>query len=46
MLIDPARAEVIVGGTAALVTILRELDVPKLMVSESDILDGLAASLR
>ena len=46
MLIDPARAEVIVGGVAVLVTILREFDVPKLMVSESDILDGLAASLR
>jgi exopolyphosphatase/guanosine-5'-triphosphate,3'-diphosphate pyrophosphatase len=46
MLIDPARAEVIVGGVAVLVTILRELDVRELMASESDILDGLAASLR
>jgi exopolyphosphatase/guanosine-5'-triphosphate,3'-diphosphate pyrophosphatase len=46
MLLEPARAEVIVGGAAVLVTILRELDIAELMVSEADILDGLAASLR
>jgi len=46
MLLEPARAEVIVGGAAVLVTILRELDIVELMVSEADILDGLAASLR
>ena len=46
MLLEPARAEVIVGGAAVLVTILRELDIVELVVSEADILDGLAASLR
>jgi exopolyphosphatase/guanosine-5'-triphosphate,3'-diphosphate pyrophosphatase len=46
MLAEPARAEVIVGGAAVLVTILREFDIRELLVSESDILDGLAASLR
>jgi len=29
-----------------LVTVMRELGIAELMVSESDILDGLAASLR
>jgi exopolyphosphatase / guanosine-5'-triphosphate,3'-diphosphate pyrophosphatase len=46
LLLEPARAEVIVGGAAVLVTILRELQLSELTVSESDILDGLAASLR
>jgi exopolyphosphatase / guanosine-5'-triphosphate,3'-diphosphate pyrophosphatase len=46
MLAEPKRADVIVGGAAVLVTIMRELDIPELLVSESDILDGLAASLR
>jgi exopolyphosphatase/guanosine-5'-triphosphate,3'-diphosphate pyrophosphatase len=46
MLTEPKRAEVIVGGTAVLLTILREFGIDALMVSESDILDGLAASLR
>jgi exopolyphosphatase/guanosine-5'-triphosphate,3'-diphosphate pyrophosphatase len=46
MLAEPKRAEVIVGGAAVLVTLMRELDLPALLVSESDILDGLAASLR
>ena len=46
VLLEPARAEVIVGGAAVLATILRELEIPELLVSESDILDGLAASLR
>lgn len=45
MLAEPKRAEVIVAGAAILLTLMRELDVPELMVSESDILDGLAASL-
>jgi exopolyphosphatase/guanosine-5'-triphosphate,3'-diphosphate pyrophosphatase len=43
---EPARAEVIVGGAAVLAAILREFSIPELLVSESDILDGLAASLR
>jgi exopolyphosphatase/guanosine-5'-triphosphate,3'-diphosphate pyrophosphatase len=46
LLVEPKRAEVIVGGAAVLVTLMRELDIEKLLVSESDILDGLAASLR
>jgi exopolyphosphatase/guanosine-5'-triphosphate,3'-diphosphate pyrophosphatase len=46
LLLEPARAEVIVGGAVVLVTLLREFDIPELTVSESDILDGLAASLR
>ncbi|MDB4976149.1 MAG: Ppx/GppA phosphatase family [Myxococcaceae bacterium] len=46
MLAEPKRAEVIVGGAAVLVTLMRELDIEALLVSESDILDGLAASLR
>ncbi len=43
---DPKRADVIVGGVAVLLTILREFEIAELTVSESDILDGLAASLR
>ena len=46
LLAEPKRAEVIVGGAAVLLTLLRELELAELMVSESDILDGLAASLR
>jgi exopolyphosphatase/guanosine-5'-triphosphate,3'-diphosphate pyrophosphatase len=46
MLIDAKRAEVILGGALVLRTILEELDLTELMVSETDILDGLAASLR
>jgi exopolyphosphatase/guanosine-5'-triphosphate,3'-diphosphate pyrophosphatase len=46
LLIQPERAEVIVGGGAVLVTLLREFDIQDFIVSESDILDGLAASLR
>jgi len=46
MLLEPKRAEVIVGGAAVLFALMRELDLTELVVSESDILDGLAASLR
>jgi exopolyphosphatase / guanosine-5'-triphosphate,3'-diphosphate pyrophosphatase len=46
MLAEPKRAEVIVGGAAVLLTVMRELQIESLLVSESDILDGLAASLR
>lgn len=46
LLVDPKRAEVIVGGAAVLLTIMRELALGELVVSEADILDGLAASLR
>jgi exopolyphosphatase/guanosine-5'-triphosphate,3'-diphosphate pyrophosphatase len=46
LLAEPQRAEVILGGAAVLLTILREFSLPELLVSEHDILDGLAASLR
>lgn len=46
MLAEPKRAEVIVGGAAVLLGILREFTIEELLVSESDILDGLAASIR
>lgn len=46
LLAEPKRAEVIVGGAVVLVTIMRELSIDSMLVSESDILDGLAASLR
>ena len=45
LLVQPERAEVIVGGTIVLVTVLREFAIQELTVSEHDILDGLAASL-
>ena len=43
--LHPDRAEVIVAGSAILVAIMRTLHVDPLLVSERDILDGLAASL-
>jgi exopolyphosphatase / guanosine-5'-triphosphate,3'-diphosphate pyrophosphatase len=46
MLLEPQRAEVIVGGMVVLLGILREFRIDELLVSETDILDGLAASLR
>ncbi|HEX2674173.1 MAG TPA: exopolyphosphatase, partial [Polyangiaceae bacterium] len=46
MLVEPARAEVIVGGAVVLATTMSELGLNELLVSEHDILDGLAASLR
>jgi exopolyphosphatase/guanosine-5'-triphosphate,3'-diphosphate pyrophosphatase len=46
LLLEPKRAEVIVGGALVLVQILRSFDIAELQVSENDILDGLAASLR
>ena len=42
MRLEPGRADIIVGGTAVLVALLRELDIELLLVSEKDILDGLA----
>jgi exopolyphosphatase/guanosine-5'-triphosphate,3'-diphosphate pyrophosphatase len=44
--LEEARADVIVGGAAILVTIMRHFDFAECLVSEADILDGLAASLR
>lgn len=42
----PERADVIVGGCAVLVGILRHHDAAEVLVSEADLLDGLVASLR
>ncbi len=46
ILAEPKRSGVIVAGSAVLMTILREFEIDTLTVSETDILDGLAASLR
>jgi len=43
--LEAARADVIVGGCCALVAFVRALGIDELLVSESDILDGLVASL-
>jgi exopolyphosphatase/guanosine-5'-triphosphate,3'-diphosphate pyrophosphatase len=43
--LEPARADVIVGGCCILVALLRTLGSDGLLVSESDILDGLVFSL-
>jgi exopolyphosphatase / guanosine-5'-triphosphate,3'-diphosphate pyrophosphatase len=42
---DPGRADVIGGGALLLDRLLRRLDAPRLLVSEHDILDGIAWSL-
>jgi len=46
MLAEPARAEVIVGGAAVLLALMRHFAIDELLVSEHDILDGLCESLR
>jgi exopolyphosphatase/guanosine-5'-triphosphate,3'-diphosphate pyrophosphatase len=43
--LEPARVDVIVGGCCVLVALLRTLGAEELLVSESDILDGLVQSL-
>ncbi len=43
--LEEARADVIVGGCCALVAIYRRLGIEEVLVSEADILDGLALSL-
>ena len=43
--LEEARADVIVGGMCVLVTIMRRLGLEECLVSEADILDGLAMSL-
>lgn len=43
--LEPERADVIVGGCCALVAFVRTLGIDELLVSESDILDGLVYSL-
>ena len=46
MLTQPKRAEIIVGGAVVLLQLMRHFALGELLVSEHDILDGLAASLR
>ncbi|HVN51698.1 MAG TPA: hypothetical protein VMT43_09710, partial [Acidimicrobiales bacterium] len=43
--LEEARADVIVAGMCVLVTIMRRLGFDSCLVSEADILDGLARSL-
>lgn len=43
--LEEARADVIVGGCCALVALYRRLGIDEVLVSEADILDGLALSL-
>lgn len=43
--LEPGRVDVIVGGTVVLVTLMRVLGFDEMLVSEADILDGLAMSL-
>ncbi len=44
MRLEPGRADVILGGTAILLALMRGLDTAELLVSERDILDGLVIS--
>ena len=44
--LEEARADVIVGGCCALVAVFRRLGLDEVLVSEADILDGLALSVR
>lgn len=43
--LEPARADVIVGGVIVAVCVMRQFGFEEMLVSESDILDGLAMSL-
>jgi exopolyphosphatase/guanosine-5'-triphosphate,3'-diphosphate pyrophosphatase len=43
--LEPGRVDVIVGGAVVLVTILRTFGIEEVLVSESDILDGLVRDL-
>ena len=43
--LERGRADVIVGGLCILVSIMRRFSVGRCLVSETDILDGLALSL-
>jgi exopolyphosphatase / guanosine-5'-triphosphate,3'-diphosphate pyrophosphatase len=45
LLLEPKRAGVILGGSIVLVEVMRWFELEQLVVSERDILDGLAASL-
>ena len=46
LLLEPKRGGVILGGSIILVEVMRFFDLDVITVSERDILDGLAASLR
>jgi exopolyphosphatase/guanosine-5'-triphosphate,3'-diphosphate pyrophosphatase len=46
LLLEPKRAGVILGGSVILVEVMRFFDLPLILASERDILDGLVASLR
>ena len=46
LLLEAKRAPVIVGGSIILLEVMRFFDLASIIVSERDILDGLAASLR
>jgi exopolyphosphatase / guanosine-5'-triphosphate,3'-diphosphate pyrophosphatase len=43
--LEPARADIIIGGTAILIKILEMLSLENLIVSENDIMDGMIYSL-
>ncbi len=43
--LEAERVDVIVGGTAVLVSVLRHFDCDEMLVSEADILDGLIRSM-
>jgi exopolyphosphatase/guanosine-5'-triphosphate,3'-diphosphate pyrophosphatase len=43
--LEPGRVDVIVGGAIIVVSVMRHFNVGELLVSEADILDGLARSL-
>ena len=43
--LEPGRVDTIVGGAVVLVSVLRVLELDELLVSEDDILDGLARSI-
>lgn len=43
--LEPERADIIIGGTAILLEILRQLDKDSIIVSEQDILDGIIYTL-
>ena len=43
--LEPGRVDVIVGGAIVVVSVMRHFHFDELLVSEADILDGLARSL-
>jgi len=43
--LEPGRADIIIGGSAILLEILRQLDKDSIIVSEQDILDGIIYTL-